>query len=348
MPPAVVMALLTAGVTAATTTLTERAVKGLLETEWEGTTEERGMIEDKVKKRPVLGSKDSMKRTAYAASPILKHIKDFGKRHVVNVAYVPHLMGKTTACHAIMKKYVKEGTNRGICFSPNDNSRPYLEHMVTLLGFTDTKNPPVGLVAGLLAELDVSPAGNPSSYLILDDFMPDGPTNIDIDLLLSIKTLIRSMNIIVVVLTASKDSADYMLTMNTLGTILPPVGKDDMKIIRAKFKDGNYKRRDESFHLDWEAHLSMKWDAEEMKKAILVDPWYKKKSAVEQQVLVLKIDTLLQQYTDKERKEVTPEVLVQALDESDRIIQPLQNFPSSQSAPPCQETGLFCSGCSVM
>jgi hypothetical protein len=143
-----VIALLTASLAAATTTLTEEAVKGLLETDWNGTPEERKMIEDKVKQRPVLGSNDIMKRTAYAASPILKHIKDFGKRHVVNVAYVPHLMGKTTACHAIMKKYVKEGTNRGICFSPNDNSRPYLEHMVTLLGAKGSDAGSIGASTG--------------------------------------------------------------------------------------------------------------------------------------------------------------------------------------------------------
>jgi hypothetical protein len=74
--PAIVTALLTAGVTAATTTLTERAVNSLLETKWDGTPEEKGMIEDKVVMQcAVLGSNDKMKRTSYAASPILKHIK---------------------------------------------------------------------------------------------------------------------------------------------------------------------------------------------------------------------------------------------------------------------------------
>jgi hypothetical protein len=350
-----VIALLTASLAAATTTLTEEAVKGLLETDWNGTPEERKMIEDKVKQRPVLGSNDIMKRTAYAASPILKHIKKSGHRHCVNVAYVPHLMGKTTACHAIMKKYVKEGTNRGLCFCPNDTSRPYLEHMVTLLGFTftDTKKPPFGLVAGLLEALDCSGDGL-ASFLILDDFMPDGPTNIDIDLLVAIKTSLRSRNIIVVVLTASKDSANYMLTMNSLETILPPVGEVAMKGIRAEFELGNHFRRDPSFHLNWESHLSMEWDAKEMRKALLVDRLYEKKSAQEKKVLGLKIDALLQKYTDEERKEVTPEVLLQALDESYRMIQPIETLTSSlagtssQNSPLCQETGLFCSGFLVM
>jgi hypothetical protein len=164
------------------------------------------------------------------------------------------------------------------------------------------------------------------SFLILDDFMPYGPTNIDIDLLLSIKTRIRSMNIIVVVLTASKDSADYMLTMNNLETIIPPVGNAAMEIICAEFKGGNHFRCDPSFHVNWETHLSMEWDAEEMRKAILVDPFYKEKSAQEQQVLGLKIDTLLQQYTDEERKKVTPTVLLQALGESNHMIQPIQTL----------------------
>jgi hypothetical protein len=113
--PAIVTALLTSGVMTVTTTLTDREVSGLLETDWTGTTDEMGtMIEDKVRQCAVLGSDDDMKRTDYSASPILKHIKNFGQRHVVNVAYVPLTMGKTTACHAIMKKYIKEGTNRGL------------------------------------------------------------------------------------------------------------------------------------------------------------------------------------------------------------------------------------------
>jgi hypothetical protein len=214
---------------------------GLLQTDWNGTTEEMGMIENKVMQCAILGSADNMKRADYAESPIWKHIKTFGQPGVVNVAYVPPSMGRTMACHAIMKKYVKEGANRGLCFSHNGTSTPYLEHIVRLLRFTDTEIPPFGLVACLLEALAISRNMQPS-YLILDDFMPDGPTNIGIDLLVAIKTRIRSMNIIVVVLTASKDSADYMLAMNNLQTIIPPVGTTAMKIIRADFKRGEHGR----------------------------------------------------------------------------------------------------------
>jgi hypothetical protein len=281
----------------------------------------------------------------------LKNFKKCAHRSAVNVAYVPPSMGKTTACHAIMRKYVKAGINRGLCFSPRDTSRPYLEHMVNLLGFEDTNNPPVGLVDGLLAEINVTHCDKQPSYLILDDFMPAGPNIIDVDLLVAIKTTIRSMNIIVVVLTANKKSADYMLTMNGLATIIPLVEPDAMESIREMWEGGNYERGDESFHLDWEANLSMEWDAEELKNAILVDPCYVNKSDQEKQDLKSKIDTLLQNYTDEKRKTVSPAAVLQKLQSSSGLIEPIQTITSGTSprnATTHQETGVFCSGCLVM
>jgi hypothetical protein len=261
-------------------------------------------------------------------------------------------MGKTTACHAIMSKYVKEGTSHGLCFSPSDTSRPYLEKMVTLLGFKDTENPPAGLVRRLLEALDVPFDAEHPSVLILDDFLPDGPTNIDIDLLLAIKTMVRSMNIVVVVFTANKESADYMLTMNRLGTIIPLVGTDAMDIIRAEFRNGNFNRGDENYHLDWETYLSMEWDSVEMKRAILVDPMFEKMSAHEKDGLQVEIDTILQSLTNEQRKRVSPMQVLQEL-----YVSPIQTLDSSQSetqsdispqGAASQEIGVSCDGCHVM
>jgi hypothetical protein len=348
--PFLVTALLSGGVSAASTSLTEQAVKRLLESEWKGTPKEKKTIEEKVKQRAVLGSCDEMDRTAYAASPILKQLKERSQIGVVNVAYVPPCMGKTTACHAILKKYVKEGTNRGLCFSPNDDSRPYLEHMVTLLGFTNNEKPPVGLVAGLVKALQVSRNGSPS-FLVLDDFMPFGPTNVDIDLLLQIKKTVRPMNIVVVLLTANKDSADYMLTMNDLGSIIPLVGYNAMLTIREDFFRGKYKQGDESYHLDWEAHLSMEWGATEMKEAILVNPLYGEKSDVEKEDVELKIDAILQAYTATIRKTASPTLVLNSLaSESDSSIQQMHTLNPSPSgiSSQGQETGISCGGCHVM
>ena len=47
-----------------------------------------------------------------------------------------------------------------------------------------------------------------NAYLILDDFMPRGNTGVDESLLRLLKTLIRNKPIVVVVLTASKGSAN--------------------------------------------------------------------------------------------------------------------------------------------
>jgi hypothetical protein len=97
MPAIVTAAHPTADVTAVTTTFTKRVVNGLLEPDWTGTTEEWKRIEKNVMQCAVLGSQDNMKRTHYAASPILEYIKKFGHKGVANVAYVPPSMGKTTA-----------------------------------------------------------------------------------------------------------------------------------------------------------------------------------------------------------------------------------------------------------
>jgi hypothetical protein len=59
------------------------------------------------------------------------------------------------------------------------------------------------------------------------------------------------------------------------------VGCDATEIIRNKFKQGKHGRRDDSFHVKWETYLSMEWDAEEMKTAILIDPLYERKNKQE-------------------------------------------------------------------
>eukprot|EP00978_Attheya_sp_CCMP212_P022840 scaffold68803_cov57-Attheya_sp.AAC.1 len=157
------------------------------------------------------------------------------------------------------------------------------------------------------------------------------------------------MNIIVVVLTASKDSADYMLTMNNLETIISLVGHAAMNINRAEFQRGNHTRDDVTFHVKWETYLSMEWDDEQMRKAISVSPFYEAENAQDPQEFEKKIKTLLQDYSDEERKEVTPTVLMEALKESSRTMHPTLTYSQSrtslQSAP--QETELFCSGCCV-
>eukprot|EP00978_Attheya_sp_CCMP212_P015966 scaffold41446_cov73-Attheya_sp.AAC.1 len=120
----------------------------------------------------------------------------------------------------------------------------------------------------------------------------------------------------------SKDSADYMLTLNNLETIISPVGHAAMNIIRAEFRRGNYQRGDVTFHVNWETHLSMEWDAEQMRKAILVSPLYEAGNAQDPQEFEKKIKTLLQDYSDEQQKKVTPTVLMEALKESSRTIHP--------------------------
>jgi hypothetical protein len=100
------------GDASATTTFTQKAVNDLLKMESSGTRKDKKMIETKIKQRAVLGSTAYMTRTSYAYSPSLEHL-NFSRQREVNAADVPSSMGKTTACHAFMKKYIKKAQLAG-------------------------------------------------------------------------------------------------------------------------------------------------------------------------------------------------------------------------------------------
>ena len=76
---------------------------------------------------------------------------------------LPQIDGENYGLSCVHEEiYVKEGTNRSICLSSSSSTqddddatfRPaFVEHMVTLLGFTDVSNPPVGMLTFLLEAL---------------------------------------------------------------------------------------------------------------------------------------------------------------------------------------------------
>ena len=161
------------------------------------------------------------------------------------------------------------------------------------------------------------------------------------------------MNIIVVVLTASKASADYMLTMNLLESIVPLVERDALDRIQDQFVQGQFERGDMSYHLAWENYLSMEWDSGEMKKAILVHPTYKGTSDQERIDLEAKIDIILQSLTPESRKRVSPQQVMRRLHSTAQIraLNSSQSETQSATSPQNathQEPGAACGGCHIM
>jgi hypothetical protein len=218
----------------------------------------------------VLSSGASPKLESYARSPILDHMKkrlqDAG---TVYVAYVPPGMGKTTACHACMKKRYP---SKGIAFCPSDRPFSYFHAMVHLLGF-DPNKPPVGLLQLLIDSLskgespnDPEPSSKKHPFLILDDFMTGGVNEADLTLLSSIKTAIRETPLIVLVMTANKTAANYMLSQNGLMYVQPLVTVPAIVEIREKF---GIVEPGTSVPLDWEKYVRMKWEKSELKKTVL-------------------------------------------------------------------------------
>ena len=148
------------------------------------------------------------------------------------------------------------------------------------------------------------------------------------------------MNTVVVLLTANKYSADCMLTMNNLQSIVPLVADKDIRIIRKEFYGKNYEKGDKTYHMKWETYLNMEWDPKEMKEAILVHPSYENNSDQEKEDLELKIDVLLGTYTDEERKKLSPtEVLTALVLYSNSSIELMQTQSGISSRG--QETDLF-------
>lgn len=177
--------------------LTEVGVDQLLRAPWQDNNpNSKRKVERGLEKRFLLSSdvKDYKRRPHYARSPIMKYTRERCTcPGTVYVAYVPPRMGKTTACVAHIEMY---GQNGGLCFSPAaaDSGKPCLQNILALLDLKDYAKPPSGL-GDLIARKLASPAGvRPTSYLLLDEFMPKGINSIDEDLARTIKTVVRKRN----------------------------------------------------------------------------------------------------------------------------------------------------------
>jgi hypothetical protein len=245
-------------------------VNSLLQGQWKKGKVPKEKIKQALKKRILHLDDTSTKfeRRPYAKSHILRYTKERCRRQgVVYAAFVPHGMGKTTACYAFLQKYA---ANKFLFLSPPDSSQTYVDNILnidsTLFGLEKEKAAS-GFVTGLIDAMDQPHPYNKPPYLLLDEFMPQGPNLYDSDLIFLIKSLIQERNVVVVVLAFNKDSANHLVTLNNFEGIQPLI--DVSSICEIKNAEGF--TIPSTFQLDWAKHASMEWDAEEMKIALLTD-----------------------------------------------------------------------------
>jgi len=302
------------------TKLTEEGVEQLLRAQWQNNNPNaKRKVKRGLEKRFLLTSDvdASKRRPRYASSPILQYMRERCTcPGTVYVAYVPPRMGKTTACVAHIEMYVRKGLNGGLCFSPADSGKPYLQNMLTLLDLKDYSNPPSGLVDLIAREL-ASPAGVPTSYLLLDEFMSKGINPMDEELARSIKTVVRGRNLVAIILTPNEAAANFLLTLNGLEGIQPML--TEAELLKIKSKVGFTIPPD--FGINWDKHLSMEWETDELVNAFLMDP-NRPKGVSESEVR-----TFLQDFSQEERKTVSPGLVLSHFSPQ------LELFPAASLSP---------------
>ena len=167
------------------------------------------------------------------------------------------------ACFAFLKKHAQ---GKAIAFSPPDGELTYVDK---ILGQLKLDVGTSGLVNELVDELNDGADRSKPSYIIFDDFMPNGPNYYDVQLLMSLKSRLRGKSIYCIVLTSSIDSANYALSRNKLFSIQPLTNHDEFEKI---FCPLDVKKITHEFTIDWQKHCSMMWDDAVMKQAILMLP----------------------------------------------------------------------------
>lgn len=284
--------------------------------EWAGGVVNTRKIKAAVSNRKVLGAgtgtgteKHELKRKQYARSPIINLIL----KHCMNTPAVVFVfqadqgMGKTTALFAIMGRHAK----RGLAIFPGEKGDGnYQSIVLERLGIDSTK-PPKGWLTKLVNEL-VAPWGEPPAVLMLDDFMNGGNGNnltLDEAFLKNVKTVIRGKNIVVIVMTTNKKSANLMLTWNNMVSIIPAGPKEDIR--RWTHEYDNFKKKNEvtNFVFDWNQNNRMVWETNALKDAVLSSAGMDglptaKKAAVEAQ-----LDSELNSMDPDERNICNPERL---------------------------------------
>lgn len=281
--------------------------------------EQEQTIKDAATSMCVFGGNSHLRREPkdYAESPIMAHIKkNCSKPGIIYVAYVPNNKGKTTACYACMDKpYAR----RGVAFSPEYTPRvPYFDSMVASLGF-DPENPPKGFMIRLLVEL-AKGEDHPelkSNLIILDNFMSHGFNPEDSCFLHNLKGHIKESGVTALVLTSNRDAACHLLSQNELGTIVPlATNRQIVELRRANPRIDP----DTPLVFDWEQHVSMVWDKDELKKALVHSSAFLKLDEAKRNTIIQCFDSVYNGLSREDKDAADPISIMEQFNESQRGI----------------------------
>jgi hypothetical protein len=267
--------------------------------DWTGNVLAKWKIQRAVSNRRVLGSNSDLKRKDYAMSPILSILDNHCLKApgFVFVAYGRGGAGKTTSLHAVMGRYAE----RGVALSPGEVVGSYKDVMLNRIGL-NADNPPTGWLEKFLEELE-APSTEKPAVLMLDDFMNDRSEDVlDKALLMNIKLSIRGKNIVAIVLTTKKESANKMINWNT--TIVPAATEADIE--RYKEEKERADEAGETFEFDWNENSRLKWTTPELKKAVLALPKYVDYTQDQKDDLISKIDAKISNTSSRTRESLNP------------------------------------------
>lgn len=289
---------------------TVAAFAGKALADWTGSVFSTWKIKRAVSNRQVLGANAGLKRKEYAMSPVFSIIGNQCMKETGTV-YVVHAeagMGKTTALYAVMGRVAK----KGVAFSPAEVSGDYSEVMLRRLHL-DTKNPPDGWLNKFLEELQ-TPWSEGPAILILDDFMNENSGDaLDRSLLKNIKVGIRDKNIVVFVFTTNEQSANLMITWNGMNSIVPAAPSDAVRRWQQKIREHEKSGAQTEFSINWHEGNRMRWETDELKKAVLANPQYMRKGQGEKKIVGAEMDAFIGSLDQEELEFLNPSTVLRHL-----------------------------------
>lgn len=182
----------------------------------------RRAFETAINNSTVVNFHTHLRLARYSPTPILDAMCNCKGKGKVFVAMAPSGLGKTTAAKQFLHQFKDHRQGIAICVQSAATTTPYVQLMLAALGMSPT-NPPQGWLKCLINCLHNAGKAVPGRpyrkpYLVLDDV---GGSDVDAQLVMALKSQVRNTNATVIVLTRTKESADFLVSQNGLQGIVP-------------------------------------------------------------------------------------------------------------------------------
>lgn len=211
----------------------------------------------------VLGIPDNLRRTCYIEAPLMRHCRSTGVAHgVIYIAYVPTAgKGKTTFCH---NYYLRSNSRKGVAFCIGAEEPPYAQRMATLLKDVKGFREEDGWLKSLFSAL-----AKQKSFLFLDDYMNTGPNDADIVFMQQLRGVTRTSHVCVLVFTRNKESADRLVNLNGMVSIVPLVKEPVIQELHLHLETAA-----KEVKVDWVRELHIDWTDDDLKQVLSQDPLF--------------------------------------------------------------------------